>query len=112
MVNKKILEAALIRALWTAASVVVSMLAVNATIYDVDWKAILGSVSIAALTSFLKSILVGMPETATNGMLIADNDDPDVTKWTLRYDGDPNDLSPGDRVTFSVVEGHLEKDSE
>ena len=59
---KEIFIAALKRALWTAAETALAMIPVGAAVEEVNWLHILSVVAVATLISFLKSIVVTMPE--------------------------------------------------
>ena len=101
---KEFVRAATIRAIRTWAQSVLSLVTVGIGFFDVDWKTVV-SVSITSmLISYLTSIATGLPETNETGKFIVDNSDPDKTKWTLQYNGDPDKLSAGDSVRFTVTE--------
>ena len=59
---KKFLLAALKRAGWTAAETAIALIPVGVGIEEVKWLHVLSIVVVAALLSFLKSIVAGMPE--------------------------------------------------
>lgn len=59
---KEIFIAALKRALWTAAETALAMIPVGAAVEEVNWLHIFSVVAVATLISFLKSIVVTMPE--------------------------------------------------
>lgn len=70
------IKAALIRAIRTAAQVMLGMLTVGMTIRDVDWKTLLSVAVVAALYSLLTSIITDLPEvTVTDGIIKIDSDD-------------------------------------
>ncbi len=96
-------RAALIRALRTGIQSVLSKITVGVGLSDIDGKTIISVSAVAMLVSFLTSILTGLPEVNENGLFIIDDTDSDRTKWTLRYDGDPNNLKAGDSVRFKIV---------
>lgn len=56
------LIAALKRAGWTAAETAIAMIPVGVGVEDVEWVHVLSVVAVAAVLSFLKSIVAGMPE--------------------------------------------------
>lgn len=56
------LIAALRRAGWTAAETAIAMIPVGVGVEDVEWVHVLSVVAVAAVLSFLKSIVAGMPE--------------------------------------------------
>lgn len=59
---KEKLIAALRRAGWTAAETAIAMIPVGVGVEDVEWVHVLSVVAVAAILSFLKSIVAGMPE--------------------------------------------------
>ncbi len=59
---KDIIIAALKRAGWTAAETALAMIPVGAAIEEVNWLHILSVVAVASIISFLKSIVLTMPE--------------------------------------------------
>lgn len=103
MFDKEFLIAALNRALWTGAEAMLSMLTVGTSVFKADWIQIVGITLMAMLVAFLKCIVFGMPEVKKDGKFIIDDTDPMKTHWTLQYDGDPETLKVGDKVTFEVV---------
>ncbi len=54
--------AALKRAGWTAAETALALIPVGVGIESVKWLHVISVVAVAALLSFLKSIVAGMPE--------------------------------------------------
>ena len=68
---KKWLEAAVIRAVRTFAQAAAAELTVGAmTVYDVDWKTLLGTAALSALYSMLLAV-AGLPEVE------GENENPD-----------------------------------
>lgn len=63
------LKAAAIRALWSFLEVIAFGIPAGATIFSIDWHEILGVAIGAAVVSFCKSLLVGMPEADTPSQL-------------------------------------------
>lgn len=60
--SKELLAAALWRALRTFCQTLVAAIAVGAGFSDVDWLRLVSVAGVAALVSFLTSIVAGLPE--------------------------------------------------
>lgn len=60
--NKAFLEAALMRAIYTFAEVMLGFLAVGMSVSEVEWGHALSVSIVATVISILKSIVIGMPE--------------------------------------------------
>ena len=103
--NREFIEAMIIRAVRTGAQTILSMLTVGMAITDLNWLQAISITLTAMLISVLTSIVTGLPEAGTDGAFIVDDTDPDTTRWILEYDGDPDDLKVGDKLTFEVKEG-------
>ena len=89
----------------TGAQTLLSLITIGMGITDIDWAQAISVTLMAMLMSLLTAIATGLPEVSADGAFIVDNTDPDVTRWILQYDGNPDDLKPGDNVTFEVKEG-------
>ena len=107
--RKDFLEAALVRAIRTAAQTALSLITVGVGIEDISWSTVLSVSLVSAFASILTSIVSGLPEVDDSGMFIIDDTDPEKTKWTLQYNGDPEKLTPGDSIRFKVVNIDEEK---
>ncbi len=59
---KKFLKAALIRACHTMAQTAVAMIGTTALLEEVNWLAVLSGTVLAGILSFLKSMVIGLPE--------------------------------------------------
>lgn len=59
---KKFWLAALKRAGWTAAETAIALIPVGVGVEQVRWLHVISVVAVAAILSFLKSIVAGMPE--------------------------------------------------
>ena len=60
---KELLKPALIRAAWTAGQAFLAAIGTNAVVLsDVNWQIALSTAALAALISFIKSLLIGVPE--------------------------------------------------
>lgn len=59
---KKFLRAALIRACHTMAQTAIAMIGTTALLEEVNWLAVLSGTVLAGILSFLKSMVVGLPE--------------------------------------------------
>ena len=91
----------LVRAIWTFAETALGFLTVGAAFYEVDWIQI-GSVALtAAIISFLKSIVLGVPEAKRDGKLLID-DSGDNTKWLLQVDTPVEDVSKQKSIRLAV----------
>lgn len=75
---------------------------IGQAIMDVNWQQAISVTLTATLISFLNALLTGLPEMEADGKFIVDDTNEDTTKWTLKYDGDPNEIQPGDRLSFIV----------
>lgn len=92
---------ALIRAIRTAAQVALSGFTIGKAIRDVDWINIASVAIVAALYSFLTSIVTGLPESSTDGTLyIADADD--LTKMVFQVESEPDDWSKKSSIRLKV----------
>lgn len=86
MFEKEKLILALKRALWTALQTMIAMVPVGARIQEVDWLDILSVCAVAAILSFAKSIVIGMPEAATEGTMYIDTTDEDTDRYLIDLD--------------------------
>ena len=59
---KAFLRAALIRACHTMAQTAVAMIGTTALLEEVNWLAVLSGTVLAGILSFLKSMVIGLPE--------------------------------------------------
>ena len=60
---KALIKPALIRALWTAGQTFVSTIGTTAVVLsDVNWPVVLSASALAGIVSFVKSLLIGVPE--------------------------------------------------
>ena len=55
-------KSALKRAVWTFAETALSMITIGSAFTEINWVHIISVAGVAAVASFLKSIVVGMPE--------------------------------------------------
>jgi len=55
-------KSALKRAVWTFAETALSMITIGSAFTEINWVHIFSVAGVAAVASFLKSIVVGMPE--------------------------------------------------
>ena len=67
------LKAALIRAVRTAAQVALGMLTVGMTISQIDWINLLSVSAVAALYSFLTSVITDLPEIGNDGTVFIED---------------------------------------
>ena len=100
--TKEWFKAALIRAVKTAAQVVLSMITIGAAIKDVDWVNVASVAAVAFLYSIVTS-LAGLPEVSgEDGVLLIDTTDPDVDRYLLKYNTDLEDMKTKSVVKFKV----------
>ena len=60
---KALLKPALIRAAWTAGQTFVATIGTNAVVLsDVNWPVVFSASILAGIISFVKSLLIGVPE--------------------------------------------------
>lgn len=59
---KELIKCSIIRAVYTIAETAVGIIGSATLIKDVDWKFVLSASLLAGGVSFLKSIIVGLPE--------------------------------------------------
>lgn len=81
--TKEWLQAALTRAIWTAAQVALGMFTIGMTVHEVDWAHIVSVAVVAAVYSMLTSVVRKLPELEKDdlipdGSLVIDGSDPDV----------------------------------
>lgn len=87
--NKDWLDAATVRAIRTIAQTALSMLTVGMTILDVDWIQLISISLVAGLISILTSLVTGLPESTTSGMLVVDPEsDGEGPVMGLKLDGE------------------------
>lgn len=100
--DKDLFKAAFIRAAHTFLQSVLGMLTVGKAITEFDWKGIILVSLTTALISFIKSLIVGMPETTTEGTLMIDTTDPDKDYYLMSFDKELDALKDKKTVTFKV----------
>ena len=101
--TKEWFKAALIRAIKTAAQVVLSMITIGAAISEIDWLNVASVAAVAFLYSIVTS-LAGLPEVngEIDGTFLIDTTDPEVNRYRLQYDRDLEDIAKQKSVTFKV----------
>ena len=100
--TKEWFKAALIRAIKTAAQVVLSMITIGAAIKDIDWLNVASVAAVAFLYSIVTS-LAGLPEVSgEDGVLLIDTTDPDVDRYLLNYNTALENLKDKKVVKFKV----------
>lgn len=100
--EKELIKAMLIRSLRTGAQTMLSFITIGQAIMDINWFDAISITATAMVVSILTSVVTGLPEVGQQGTFLIDDTDPETTRWTLQYNGDPNELKPGDKVTFEV----------
>ena len=78
--------AALKRAIHTMAQVALAYVVVGKGFADIDWLSVASVAGVAGIVSFLKSIVVGVPEAATDGTLEIDDSDPEKSLYRLNVE--------------------------
>lgn len=100
--DKELFKAAFIRAAHTFLQSVVGMLTVGKAITDFDWKGIILVSLTTALISFIKSLLIGTPETSTDGTMVVNTTDPEKDIYSMVLDKDFDELVDKTVVKFKV----------
>lgn len=100
--NKEWFEAAFARAFRTMAQVALSMFTVGQTLTEVDWKTIVSCAITAGIYSLLMSIVLGTPESITNGTVNLDNFQGDDIMYVSDLKIDPEKLKTMKTVRFKV----------
>ena len=101
--TKEWLKAALIRAVKTAAQVILSMITVGKALDEFDWVKI-ASVGVVAFLYSIITSLAGLPEVKNgeDGTLLIDTTDPEVNRYLLQYNSDLEEIAGKKSVTFKV----------
>ena len=86
------IKAALIRCIRTGAQTAASLITVGVSVFDVDWKTILGITVTSMIASILTSIVTDLPETKIDGLI-------DVSETPIEG------LEAGDTVRFKLTDG-------
>jgi len=77
---------ALKRALHTMAQTALAFIVVGKGFADLDWLSIASVAGVAGIVSFLKSIVIGTPESSTDGTLEIDESDPEKSLYLLNVE--------------------------
>lgn len=91
---------ALIRALRTFAQTALSGITIGKMISEIDWKAVVSVAIVAALYSFLTSVVTGLPESSTDGTLYIQ--DGDVTRMVFQVETEPEEWKEKSSVRLRV----------
>lgn len=87
MFEKDKLIAAIKRAAWTVIQTIAANLLIlipeGSGFEDVNWLRVISICVVAAILSFAKSIVAGMPETDTAGTLYIDTSDPATDRYQI-----------------------------
>ena len=78
--------AAIKRAIHTMAQTALATMAVGMGFTDIDWLKLASVAGVAGIISFLKSIVVGIPEASTDGVLEIDESDPEKSLYRLNVE--------------------------
>ena len=99
--TKEWLMASLSRAIWTFAETFLGFLTVGAAISEVEWLRALSVAAVAMLISFLKCVVVGVPEAQADGTLLID-DSGENTKWLLQVDTPVDEVGKRTSIRLKV----------
>ena len=99
--TKELFMNALARMIWTFVEVALGFFAVGMSLSDIPWAQMFSVATAAAIASFLKSLLVGMPESQLDGTLLID-DSGDTTKWLLQVDTDVDKVNTMKSIRLKV----------
>jgi hypothetical protein len=97
-------KAMLIRAAKTAAQVALGMFTVGQMFSEINWVQILSVAGVSAVYSILTSIVGGIPEAKTNGILYLKSGDTLGDQVRMRFDTPVEKITPGDTYTLKVVD--------
>lgn len=92
---------ALARAVWTFAEVSLGFMTVGAALNEIEWLRMLSVACVAMIISFLKSIMIGIPEGVVDGTLLID-DSGDSTKWLLNVETPIENVSKMKSIRLNV----------
>lgn len=103
-ITKDFIVAALVRAIKTAAQVMLSMITVGAAITGFDWKNIIAIAATSFVYSMLTSIVLGVPEGEYQGSLSFTKDEArdGIITPALKIDIPGNDLLNSKSVNIKV----------
>lgn len=103
------LKKALIRALHTFAQTAAGMITVGAALSEVDWLHILSVSAVAFIISFLKSFVVGIPESGIiEGTMTIDNSNADDPKVDLDFGAlELDQMAEMKAVKMNIVKGAI-----
>lgn len=100
--KKELIILSLKRALWTMLQVALSMITLGVAIYEIDWIHILSVAATAGVYSFIKSVVVGVPEAEQDGTLVVDDSDSEKTKWFLNVQTEPEEIYRKDYIRLKI----------
>ena len=103
--TKEWLIPALNRAVRTMVQVALTMFTVGQKITDIDWITILSCCAVAGIYSLCTSVLLGIPESTTDGTVNLDKYDGDEILYVSDLKIDPEQLKSRSTVTFKVSKG-------
>lgn len=93
---------ALVRAVRTGAQVALSYLTVGMTIADVEWGTLLSVAVVAMVYSILMSLITGLPESKSDGTLVIDDSNEELTSYRLEVDTPLDDVSKMKSIRLNV----------
>lgn len=96
-------RAASVRALMACAQTAVAILVVNIIVKDIHWGIIVAVSLVAGSLSLFTSMIIKMPELATDGSLLIDTSDPEKDIYRLELNNTLDTLSHKQIVKFIVT---------
>lgn len=78
------------------------MITLGVAIYEIDWIHILSVAATAGVYSFIKSMVVGIPEAEQDGTLVVDDSDSEKTKWFLNVQTEPEEIYRKDYIRLKI----------
>ena len=105
-----LLKKSLIRALYTFAETAAGMIVIGSTLAEVNWLHIASVSAVAAIISFLKSIIVGVPESGiVEGTITIDNSNTDDPKVDIDLGSlDLEEIVNMKSVKMAIVNGPID----
>jgi len=95
-------QAALIRAIKTMAQTALGLITVGSAMNDTNWGRTVSICLVAGAYSMLTSIVTGLPETVTDGVLKVDPSNPEKDVYKFEFNDELENLAKKKTVTFTV----------
>jgi hypothetical protein len=93
-----------IRAIKTAAQVALGMFTVGQMFSEINWLQILSVAGVSAIYSVLTSVVGGIPEAKTDGILYLKPGEPEGDQVRMRFDTPAEKIASGDTYTLKIVD--------